>query len=407
MFATIINQLPDDTFRRCLTVIAEEMFFGIFRDYLFMYDPKNAEAKGSSTGSRGPRSPMAGSPGGLLSSTLGQLPTGQLNEERVASGVPYFAVVQSLREAAKDAIMRRLELEAQLACEKQTAASLAAEAAEEKEDASVEDPSLLGKVQEGVDVDEEETSAQLRTSLRNARRLVQTYQARTLELERTRLDMEEEVSRSSKEREKEELLRLELEKEVRKLRGQLREETNCADQLGSLPSETGRGSDKWLPKSKRPVEQAVEEEETTLRAHAEDPKEQAAERQALHRVQDSSGVSLGPASTNSGDSVRQSKTPRERSVPAGGAHHTPAASTASMASYSASSTAAGGADVAAGGGSKVRRSYNAVNGANRSPSGGSGVRFSTRGTPSATKTKVGSSKRVSAVSSHQVPLAAN
>jgi len=389
-------------------VIAEELFFGIFRDYPFMYDPKSSEAKGSSTGSRGPRSPAAGSQGGVLAAAQGQSPSGQFNEERVASGVPYFAVVQSLREAAKDAIMRRLELEAQLACEKQTAATLAAEAAEEKDEALGEDEGLLGKAQEGVDVDEEETSAQLRASLRNARRLVSTYQARTLELERTRLDMEEEVSRTSKEREKEELLRLELEKEVRRLRVQLKEEAPCADQLRSLPFEAGRGSDNWLPKSKRPVEPAVEEgdeEEAPTRAHAEDLKEQAAERQALHRVQDSSGVSLGPASTNSGDSVRQFKTPRERSVPAtGGAHHTPAASTASMASYSGADVAAGG-----GGGSKVRRGYNgstAVNG-NRSPSGGSGVRFSTRGMASATKTKVGSSKRVSGISSHQVPLAAN
>jgi len=393
MLATIVNQLPDDTFRRTLTVIAEELYFGIFRDYLFMYDPKT-DAGATSSSSKGPRLPAGIT--GSLSSSQGHQPAHQLNEDKVASGVPYFAVVQSLREAAKDAIMRRLELEAQITCERQAAAEAEAEA-DLDETLEEEDGSNSGKAEDAPGGSKDESTGQLRASLRNARRLVQTYQARTLELERTRMDMEEEVSRASKEREKEEMLRQELESEVRQLREQLREQEAARNQ-GSYSEVLG---EKRLPKNRRPVEPSVEEE--AGRAYAEDPKDQAAERQALQRLQDS---------PYSEASTRQPYAPRASSVTAGPGG--PTASTTSMASMtmSVASSITGGADVAAGSTNKARRgqagpgSASTLNGSTRSApgGGGGGVRLSTRmPAPSSAGKPKGFAKKLGG----QVPLVAN
>jgi len=116
-----------------------------------------------------------------------------LSEDQLATAVPYFSVVQSLRDTAKDAIVRRLELEAK-----------ATEA-----ESNVEEE---GKGRRAVE------EVRLREELRHARLLADTFQARTLELEKDRINLEDQVRRHRLERDNNELRSQKLNNEVKRLR---------------------------------------------------------------------------------------------------------------------------------------------------------------------------------------------
>lgn len=249
MLTAVISKLQDELLRRVLTVLAEELFYAIFRDYAFTYDPR-IEAAGTATCASASGTPLlsgqrAPSPGPSVRAP-------SLCERHVLSAVPYFAVVQSLRDAAKDAIMRRLELEAQQAVSRPGPEDDRREAVSDAGDAHARAqgrrpqplPQLqpqaaaqvpqasLTVVDERHDQWEKEAPSseaassagtdkeQLTEELRHARLLVDTYQARTLELERLRIDMEEEVGRMHDDREKDELRRQRLQEEIRRLRAE-------------------------------------------------------------------------------------------------------------------------------------------------------------------------------------------
>jgi len=164
----VVNNLPDDMLRRVLTVLVEELFSAIFRDYNFTYDPREGDvlphpSRQSSGRGHTTRPPL-------------------LSAENIMNAVPYFAVVQSLRDAAKDAIMRRLELEAKISS-----------GVLQMEDTD----SMQGSPNRGQE--EGSTAAiqevRLREELRHAKLLAETYQSRTIELERDREEMEDEIRR--------------------------------------------------------------------------------------------------------------------------------------------------------------------------------------------------------------------
>lgn len=247
LLVAVVNQLPDDLLRRVLTVLAEELFYAVFRDYAFSYDPR--------------------------ATTL--VP---LSEERIANGVPYFAVVQSLRDAAKDAIMRRLELEARHAAGvllEQPRPATGAEVdwrgcnqvrlqpglmpqppqpqQQQQQHQHSKTHSLKGEEHGSPKLDDSSctldsnlrsSEEELREELRQARLLADTYQARTLELERVRLDMEEEVSRMHHEREKADLRHQKLQEEVRRLRAEAegsRGGRGVTETKGKAPGPCGKG----------------------------------------------------------------------------------------------------------------------------------------------------------------------
>jgi len=199
VLASVVNQVTDEPLRRVLTVLSEELYHGVFRDYAFVYDPRqdSSQVLDKSESLPGRQKRDRGS-----SPRRSQMP--RLSEETITSAVPYFAVVQSLRDAAKDAIMRRLELEAKMSSN-----------AQDVSHASVH-RSVVATATEKVN--QATSELQLREELRHARLLAETYQARTLELERLRLDMDEEVSRMRHEREKDEMTRQKVDNEVRRLR---------------------------------------------------------------------------------------------------------------------------------------------------------------------------------------------
>lgn len=173
LLVNVVNQMQEPNLRRVMAVLCEELFGGCFRDYTSLYDPREV---------------LADQKGRQPASSLPFLP-----EDKLANVVPYFAVVQSLRDTAKDAIVRRLELEAK---------------------ANVLDypdgsPPQGGRAHEEV---------RLREELRHSRLLADTYQSRTLELEKMRIELEDQVRRLRSDREKEDLTKQKLSNEVKRLR---------------------------------------------------------------------------------------------------------------------------------------------------------------------------------------------
>jgi len=183
MLMSVINQLPDDLLHHVLAALTEELFSATFRDYPFSYDPREATKNGGE------------------GQTSGQ--SMRLSEESLAQAVPYAAVVGSLREAAKDAIIRRLELEAKIGGNGPETTPCDAEAEQGN--------SRQAKAGEEV---------RLREELRHARLLADTYQARSLELERSRVELLEEVRRVRLDKEKNDSRRHKLLDEVRRLRSE-------------------------------------------------------------------------------------------------------------------------------------------------------------------------------------------
>lgn len=183
MLMSVINQLPDDLLHHVLAALTEELFSATFRDYPFSYDPREATKNGGE------------------GQTSGQ--SMRLSEESLAQAVPYAAVVGSLREAAKDAIIRRLELEAKIGGNGPETTPCDAEAEQGN--------SRQAKAGEEV---------RLREELRHARLLAETYQARSLELERSRVELLEEVRRVRLDKEKNDGRRHKLLDEVRRLRSE-------------------------------------------------------------------------------------------------------------------------------------------------------------------------------------------
>jgi len=251
--ANVVNRMPDDTLRRVFIVLTEELFNAIFRDYVFAYDPRE-----DTLPSQAP--PQA---------AAFQRAPPRLSEETLASAVPYSAVVQSLRDAAKDAIMRRLELEAKSSCmplavpeasvrarSRDTAALADAhdvnrssfETFRAVEDVSqgytspvfmqipgAADAQTMSRQVSFPTADEQKglgparsstnglcarEEVQLREELRHARLLADTYQARVLELERVRIELEEEVQRVRQERDRTDAVQQKLASEVRRLRAE-------------------------------------------------------------------------------------------------------------------------------------------------------------------------------------------
>lgn len=199
VLTSVVNQVQDEALRRVLTVLTEELFHSTFRDYTFTYDPREDAGQSS------PRT-CTSSPGSQHRRTASpprRAPMPLLSQDLVQAAVPYFAVVQSLRDAAKDAIMKRLELEAKVSSEAGDAASEAKKRASEKMNKTAG----------------EELS--LREELRHARLLADTYQARALTLERSRLEMDEEVARYRHERQKDEIRRQKTDMEIRRLRAEV------------------------------------------------------------------------------------------------------------------------------------------------------------------------------------------
>jgi len=189
ILSSVVNQLPDDPLRRVLVVCAEELFNSTFRDYSFVYDPREAS---SPSGEKVKRSSSAGRDTVKLASKLPKLP-----EETLTGAMPYSAMVQSLRDTAKDAIMQRLEIEARLS-----------NAGGGLELGSGEVPVSLRAREE----------VRLREELRHARVLADTYQVRTIELERKRVELLEEARRAHAEKERDDVRRQQLSAEVRRLR---------------------------------------------------------------------------------------------------------------------------------------------------------------------------------------------
>lgn len=218
----VINGLPDDTLRRVLAALAEEVFYAIFRDYAFSFDPFAAPATGSShadlVAGLGPAERSA--PSGAASPRSGGLPRmPRLSEEHVATTVPYFAVVRSLHDAAMVAIMRRLELEAQCNEREEQPAAPVWPAAP---------PTGASVVDSGAGTPSRHRTPQelgpppgLAEEVRKARQMADHYQNRTKELEVVRLEMEEEATRVRQERDREVHTRHRLEQELRRLRSEV------------------------------------------------------------------------------------------------------------------------------------------------------------------------------------------
>lgn len=167
----VVNQIKEPKLRRVMAVLCEEVFGACFRDYSWSYDPRQVSA---------------GQQGCQMASSLPVL-----SEEQLVNVVPYFAVVRSLRETAKDAIVRRLELEAKVT------------------------QSPGGSELKGRRAIEE---VRLQEELRHSRLLADTYQSRTLELEKTRIELEDQVRGLRSDRDKDDLTKQKLSNEVKRLR---------------------------------------------------------------------------------------------------------------------------------------------------------------------------------------------
>lgn len=194
ILVNIVNQIQEPTLRRVLIVLSEELFSAAFRDYKCSYDPWKEALQADPHKGRGTALPA-------------------LPEDQLATAVPYFSVVQSLRDTAKDAIVRRLELEAK-----------ATEA-----ESNVDEE---GKGRRAVE------EVRLREELRHARLLADTYQARTLELEKVRIDLEDQVRRNRSERDKDDLRSQKLNNEVKRLRADADVAKKARQQLESEKSGT-------------------------------------------------------------------------------------------------------------------------------------------------------------------------
>eukprot|EP00928_Gymnodinium_smaydae_P007988 TRINITY_DN12867_c0_g1_i1.p1 TRINITY_DN12867_c0_g1~~TRINITY_DN12867_c0_g1_i1.p1 ORF type:complete len:891 (+),score=79.62 TRINITY_DN12867_c0_g1_i1:124-2673(+) len=170
LLVTVVNRLPDDLLRRALMVLSEELFHGIFRDYSSVYDPRSDTSTGAgrSQPSRPPR----------------------LCEESLNNVMPYSAVVQSLRDTAKDAIMRRLELEAKCNCTSGSGVGLEASSRPLPARQSSTGDGNMSEAQSRISTSTDGLRAQeevtLREELRSIRLLADTYKARMQELEQER-----------------------------------------------------------------------------------------------------------------------------------------------------------------------------------------------------------------------------
>eukprot|EP00435_Cladocopium_sp_Y103_P017540 s4125_g4.t1 len=160
---SVVNQMEDPMQRRVFL----ELFLVTFKDYARLYDPHLKASNGPQT-----------------------LP--RISEEQLSNLVPFFSVAQNLRETAKDAILRKLELEAKV-----SGAVL--------DQATMEERQVIEEVK-------------LKEELRHARLLADTFQARSVELEKVRIDLEEQLRQSQLERSKEDLQRRKLTNEVKRLR---------------------------------------------------------------------------------------------------------------------------------------------------------------------------------------------
>ncbi|CAE7363398.1 YPL264C, partial [Symbiodinium pilosum] len=145
-----------------------ELLAASFKDFIRTYEPKKETMRQS----------------------RGRFP--RIAEEQLTGLVPYFSVVQNLRDTAKEAILRKIELEAK-------ASDTAADLSQSEERRALDE-------------------VRLKEELRHARLLADTLQARTIELEKTRMGLEEQVRRGKLERDKEELAKKRLGNEVRRLR---------------------------------------------------------------------------------------------------------------------------------------------------------------------------------------------
>lgn len=164
---SVVNQMEDPMQRRVFLVLIEELFLVSFKDYARLYDPHLKASNGPQT-----------------------LP--RISEEQLSNLVPFFSVAQNLRETAKDAILRKLELEAKVS-------------GTVMDQATMEERQVIEEVK-------------LKEELRHARLLADTFQARTVELEKVRIDLEEQLRQSQLERSKEDLQRRKLTNEVKRLR---------------------------------------------------------------------------------------------------------------------------------------------------------------------------------------------
>lgn len=172
--AALVNALPPEgLLRRVLAVAVEELFSAAFPDYRFCYDPRDDQPESVS----------------------------ELNEIALASAVPHVVAVQTLKSAARDAIMWRLEHTA-----------MGAQGAMEPRE-TLEDPADLQALYGIAGGDE----FRLREDLRHAKMLAETYQTRAKELEASTMRLEEEARRFRQEREAEQQ---KADEEMRRLRSE-------------------------------------------------------------------------------------------------------------------------------------------------------------------------------------------
>ncbi|CAK9071169.1 Hypothetical protein (Fragment) [Durusdinium trenchii] len=164
----VVNQIEDPLMRQVMVALSEELFVAVFKDYVRLYEPQKDGLQGKA------------------------LP--RIAEEQLSNLVPFFSVVQNLRETAKDAILRKLELEAQVS-------GTAAERSDAEERRAIDE-------------------VKLREELRHAHLLAETYQVRTVELEKLRMDLENKVRQLQLERSRDELQRRKLSNEVKRLRAE-------------------------------------------------------------------------------------------------------------------------------------------------------------------------------------------
>lgn len=184
-----------------------------------------------------------------------------LSQEHVATTVPYFAVVQSLHDAAKVAIMRRLELEAQwnereaASPASASAASMAAPTAANRSGGTPLRRHPGGRSEDTTPTGSPNatsgTSTQQTEELRKAKQLADLYQTRTKELEVLRLEMEEDFSRVRRERDQEQQQRQRLAEENQRLRIEL-SSRGGVPRAASVERDPGRDPARMAPGSARP-----------------------------------------------------------------------------------------------------------------------------------------------------------
>jgi len=335
VLASVVNQVPDVSLRRILLVLTEELYHATFRDYSFAYNPSEDRWISGATQN------LLSSPGRPAVRSTQPLP--QLSEETVANAVPYFAVVQSLRDAAKDAIMRRLELEAKCASE--------ANGEDEKRSSRPSTP--RGQVA-SLRANEE---LQLREELRHARLLADTYQARTLELERLRLENEEEASRMRFERETDGMRRQKLENEARRLRAEV--EALRAERAYHAEASKAAGVGYALQEAANKVMRAesITRDKRNQEARNRRSRTESTDSALFNGTSDDDLCPTSPMSMQESSAAETESTSRHTRSPRMGTASSSVASRTwqrCASDGSQTSTGAGAADMAAGGG-KARR----------------------------------------------------